>query len=66
MTGAEKIISDLDWRGPNGKSMGHVVLTRRQAEEVLAQNKILHQLITNDAMLIERYNAAMDVFWRGT
>jgi hypothetical protein len=37
MTGIEKIIDDLAWRGPNGRLMGHVVLTRAQAEEVLAE-----------------------------
>jgi len=35
MSAVSKIIADLDWRGPNDKQMGHVVLTREQAEEVL-------------------------------
>ena len=37
MTGLQKIIADLDWRGPNDKAMGHVVLTREEAEGVLAE-----------------------------
>ena len=28
------IVDQLDWRGPNGKSMGHIVMTREQAEIV--------------------------------
>jgi hypothetical protein len=31
----DKIVEDLTWRGPNDKVMGHVVLSRDQAEEVL-------------------------------
>jgi len=26
-----KLRSDLDWRGPNGKRMAHVVMSREQA-----------------------------------
>jgi hypothetical protein len=26
-----KIEADLDWRGPSGKRMGHIVLSRREA-----------------------------------
>ena len=31
----EKIQRDLDWRGPNGKVMGHVVLNRAQAYAIV-------------------------------
>jgi hypothetical protein len=37
MTGIEKIIDDLAWRGPNGRLAGHVMLVREQAEELLAE-----------------------------
>jgi len=37
MEAVEKIVSDLEWRGPNGKTMGHVVLTREQAEDLLKE-----------------------------
>ena len=30
------IIDQLAWRGPTGKAMGHIVLTREQAEELAA------------------------------
>jgi len=33
---------------------------RRDAERLRAENQILHSLITTDAALIERYNAAME------
>lgn len=32
----EKLRADLLWRGPAGKTLGHVVLERSIAEEVLA------------------------------
>jgi len=35
MNGVDKIVADLAWRGPNGKAMGHIVLTRTQAEQVM-------------------------------
>ncbi len=30
----KKIETDLAWRGPNGKTLGHVVLAREMAEQV--------------------------------
>jgi len=53
MTGIEKIVADLEWRGPNGKAMGHVVLTRTQAERVLIDLKHWQQ-IASEGIAIER------------
>lgn len=39
--GIEKIIQDLDWRGPNGNSQRYSVLTREQAEVVVSDFELL-------------------------
>lgn len=31
-----KIKADLDWRGPSGKTMGHVMISRDQALALIA------------------------------
>ena len=31
----EKMQRDLDWRGPNGKVMGHIVLSRAHAYAIV-------------------------------
>jgi len=36
MSAIDTIKSALAWRGPTGRTMGHVVLTRDEAEEILA------------------------------
>ena len=33
----KKIQADLDWRGPNGHPMGHVVLKRELAEALMTR-----------------------------
>lgn len=35
-----KMKADLDWRGPNGKAMGHIVVTREQAIALMLFCKI--------------------------
>jgi hypothetical protein len=37
MSAEDKIKSSLAWRGPSGKPMGHVVVTREQGEELLRE-----------------------------
>ena len=37
MTIASEIRTQLEWTGPNSKRLGHIVLTREQAEEVLRE-----------------------------
>ena len=35
MTPLTKILNALEWRGPNGRAMGHVILTRGEAQQLL-------------------------------
>ncbi len=35
MPAEERLVTELAWRGPQGRPMGVVVLSREQAEEVL-------------------------------
>ena len=59
MTGIEKIIDDLAWRGPNGKLAGHVMLEREQAEELLAEiERLRTQLRAAQNKLAEQTGAA--------
>jgi len=45
MNGIEKLIADLKWRGPNDKPMGHIVLTREQAESILIETQMLWESV---------------------
>lgn len=51
----DKIKDQLEWRGPGGKAMGHVVLTRREAEE------LLHEIYNfGDQLMLDLQNKTID------
>jgi hypothetical protein len=51
MSAEDKIRNSLAWRGPSGKPMGHVVVTREQAEELLRE---IDRYRCNDAQQMQR------------
>lgn len=54
----DKLQADLDWRGPSGRAMGHVVLTREQAR---ALRDGVVGLRAENAKLREAANLAVDL-----
>ena len=49
-----KIKEQLAWRGPNGKVMGHIVLTRADAERLVEDFELLaadHTKLAHDKLV---------------
>jgi hypothetical protein len=42
-----EIKRQFDWRGPNGKPQGHIVITREQAEALLRAPELINKAIDN-------------------
>jgi len=48
----KKIEDDLAWRGPNGRTLGHVMLPREQAEYL--RNTVIEIICERDALVYEK------------
>ena len=55
----KKIRNDLDWRGPNNAVMGHIVITREQAEHL--HRVVLDIIMERDALVFESSTWKRDV-----
>jgi hypothetical protein len=47
---AEKLAADLAWRGPGGRPLGHILLTRAEAELILAALGRLQMIAHSDKL----------------
>ena len=45
----DKITEQLEWRGPNGKQMGHIVLKRELAQSIVAYIQALEAATDSEA-----------------